>query len=120
MMCPELIKRIRHKAVAKICNIIGHWFNVLVQPEQERTEHFCLSRERKWDSNEVSNEVCEYIQLGCLVRGLCANGLLPFPVAEEYAGAVDSLAKAISAINSPFGMIPWSRSDEHPHFPLRE
>jgi hypothetical protein len=60
----------------------------------KNTAKFCRSK----DPNVELKQSCEYQQLGSLVSGLSAAGLLPFPTAGEYRGSVVALAAKVWAI----------------------
>jgi hypothetical protein len=55
---------------------------------------FCRSK----DTSVELKQSCQHQQLGSLISGLSAAGLLPFPTANDYRGSVAALAEKVRAV----------------------
>jgi len=89
----ELITNTRHDGLVKLVRAIDEPLRELMTGTKDNLK-FCRSK----DTNKELRQSCQHQQLGSLVSALSADGLLPFPTADEYHGNVVDLAKKVRAI----------------------
>ncbi|KAL2257538.1 hypothetical protein VTK26DRAFT_9507 [Humicola hyalothermophila] len=91
----DMICKTRYKCLAKIEEAITRPLQQLMENGNKQTNlKFCRSK----DAHDELKRACQLQQLGSLVSGLTAAGLLPFPRADEYRGSVAVLVQKVKDI----------------------
>ena len=89
----DLIAKTRFDCLGKVIQAINGPLQELMD-NTKNTSKFCRTK----DNNVEPKQSCAYQQLGSLVSGLSAAGLLPFPAAVDYHDSVVALAAKVWAI----------------------
>lgn len=89
-----MITKIRYDCLVKIEDAISRPMQALMEDGRKEGKKFCRSK----DDHDDLKQACQLQQLGSLVSGLTAVGLLPFPVANEYRGSAADLAEKVKDI----------------------
>ncbi len=88
-----MIKETRYGCLEKIVRAVDGPLRELMSGSKDALK-FCRNK----DTNVELKQSCQHQQLGSLVSGLSATGLLPFPTAIEYRGSVTALAEKVLAL----------------------
>jgi len=108
----DMIATTRTKALKEVIASVSVPYTELLNAPIKGTTQFCRSK----DANEETKEMCQLQQLGSLIKGLTASGMLPFPQAEQqYKGSVQELAKTLEVIKVSHFKLPGVKPHQDTH-----
>ncbi|KAK0616781.1 hypothetical protein B0T14DRAFT_434907, partial [Immersiella caudata] len=105
----DVIADARLKALKKVIASVSGPYEQLMGSDDG--VQFCRAKE----APQHTKEQCQLQQLGSLIKGLKAAGLVPFPEAENYHGSVQDLAAKFEAIKVRHFKLPGAKPHQDSH-----
>ena len=111
MPSTDLIAQTRLNSLEKMLSAISTSFQELLDAPHQHSLKLCRGK----NATDDIKEQCQLQQLGSVISGLTAAGLMPLPDPKKYSGSVKELAKKLESVKVAHYRMPGIKPHQDVH-----